>query len=156
MGFFELFSATLSGLYGLIPSYGLAIILLTVLVRLVLLPLSLKQMRSMREMQRIQPEVKKLQARYKGNRHKMNEEVMKLYQEHKVNPLGGCLPLAAQFPVLIALFRVIRTPLKYMGYTVPRGPEGSWRWPITSPGRYRARSASCSIRGWPTTSFMPG
>lgn len=116
MGFFELFSGALSGFYALIPSYGLAIILLTLAVRIVLLPLSIKQTRSMREMQRIQPEIKKLQAKYKGNRQKMNEELMALYKEHSVNPFGGCLPLLMQFPVLIGLFYVVRAPLKYMGF----------------------------------------
>jgi YidC/Oxa1 family membrane protein insertase len=117
MGFFEIFASALAGFYALIPSYGLAIILLTIAVRLILLPLSIKQTRSMREMQLIQPEVKKIQAKYKGNRQKMNEEVMKLYKEHSVNPLGGCLPLLMQFPVLIGLFYVIRSPLNYMGFT---------------------------------------
>ncbi|HVL65104.1 MAG TPA: YidC/Oxa1 family membrane protein insertase [Actinomycetota bacterium] len=120
-GFFELFSSALAGFYALIPSYGLAIILLTVAVRVLLLPLSIKQTRSMREMQRIQPEIKRLQAKYKGNRQKMNEELMALYKEHNVNPFGGCLPLLMQFPVLIGLFYVVREPLKYMAYLpIPR------------------------------------
>src|SRR5688500_14440520 len=114
MGFFELFSATLAGFYALIPSYGLAIILLTLAVRLVLLPLSIKQTRSMREMQLIQPEVKRIQTKHKGDRQKLNEEMMKLYKEHGVNPLGGCLPLLLQMPVLFGLFYVIREPLKYL------------------------------------------
>jgi YidC/Oxa1 family membrane protein insertase len=121
MGFFELFSIALAGFYAVIPSYGLAIILLTLAVRLVLLPLSIKQTKSMREMQAIQPEIKKLQAKHKGDRQKMNEELMALYKEHGVNPFGGCLPLLMQFPILIGLFYVIRTPLKYMGSVV----EGS-------------------------------
>lgn len=121
MGFFELFSTALTGFYALIPSYGLAIILLTLAVRIILLPLSIKQTRSMREMQRIQPEIKKLQAKYKGNRQKMNEELMALYKVHSVNPFGGCLPLLMQFPVLIGLFYVVRAPLKYMGFTHPEG-----------------------------------
>jgi len=123
VGLFEVFSGALAGFYALVPSFGLSIILLTVAVRIVLLPLSIKQTRSMREMQRIQPEVKKLQAKFKGNRQKLNEEMMKLYKEHSVNPFGGCLPLVMQFPVLIGLFYVIRTPLKYMGYTL--GPSGA-------------------------------
>jgi YidC/Oxa1 family membrane protein insertase len=121
MGFFEVFAAALSWFYGLIPSYGLAIILLTIGVRVLLLPLSIKQTKSMREMQRIQPELKKLQQKYKGDRQKLNEEMMALYKEHGVNPFGGCLPILMQFPVLIALFYVIRTPLKYMGF----GPPGA-------------------------------
>jgi YidC/Oxa1 family membrane protein insertase len=119
MGLFEVFSGALAAFYAVVPSFGLSIILLTVAVRVVLLPLSIKQTRSMREMQRIQPEVKKLQAKYKGNRQKLNEEMMKLYKEHNVNPFGGCLPLVMQFPVLIGLFYVIRSPLKYMGYLLP-------------------------------------
>ena len=114
MGFFEIFAAVLAFFYGLIQSYGLAIILLTITVRIVLLPLSIKQTRSMREMQMIQPEIKKIQTKYKGNRQKMNEEMMALYKEHGVNPLGGCLPLLLQMPVLIGLFYVIRNPLNYL------------------------------------------
>ena len=119
MGLFELFSAALAGFYALIPSYGLAIILLTLAVRVLLLPLSIKQTRSMREMAKIQPEVKKLQAKHKGDRQKLNEEMMALYKEHGVNPFGGCGPLLLQFPVLIGLFYVIRSPLSYMGYQAP-------------------------------------
>lgn len=114
MGFFELFAAALAGFYAVVPSYGVAIILLTVAVRVLILPLSIKQTRSMREMQVIQPELKKLQAKYKGNRQKLNEETMALYKEHGVNPFGGCLPLVLQFPVLIGLFYVVRDPLKYL------------------------------------------
>jgi YidC/Oxa1 family membrane protein insertase len=121
VGFFEIFAGALAGFYALIPSLGLAIILLTIAVRVLLLPLSIKQTRSMREMQRIQPEVKRIQAKYKGNRQKMNEEMMALYKEHNVNPFGGCLPLVMQFPVLIGLFYVIRTPLKYMGFSEKTG-----------------------------------
>jgi YidC/Oxa1 family membrane protein insertase len=126
VGFFEVFASALAGFYAVIPSYGVAIILLTITVRLVLLPLSIKQTRSMREMQLIQPEVKKLQAKNKGNRQKMNEELMALYKEHGVNPLGGCLPLLMQFPVLIGLFYVIRTPLAYMGYDRVADTAGAW------------------------------
>ena len=121
MGFFEVFSAALAGFYALVESYGLAIILLTVAVRIVLLPLSIKQTRSMREMQRIQPQLKALQKKHKGDRQKMNEEMMALYKEHGVNPFGGCAPLLLQFPVLIGLFYVIRSPLKYLGYCHPDG-----------------------------------
>lgn len=102
----------LSFFYEVIPSYGVAIILLTVLVRIVLIPLTIKQTRSMQEMQRIQPKVKELQRKYKGNRQKMNEELMNLYKEHQVNPLGGCLPLLLQLPVFFALFSVLNTPVQ--------------------------------------------
>jgi len=114
-GFFEIFASVLGWFYAVIPSYGLAIILLTLAVRVLLLPLSIKQTRSMREMQVIQPEIKRLQKKYKGDRQKMNQEVMALYKEHGVNPLGGCAPLLLQMPVFIALFYVVRQPIQYLG-----------------------------------------
>ena len=118
MGFFEIFAAVLAWFYALIPSYGLAIILLTLAVRILLLPLSIKSTRSMREMQVIQPEVKRLQKKYKNDRQKMNTEVMALYKEHGVNPFGGCLPLLLQMPVFIGLFYVVREPIKYLSENV--------------------------------------
>jgi YidC/Oxa1 family membrane protein insertase len=130
MGFFEIFAALLAGLYAVVPSYGLSIILLTVIVRLLLFPLTIKQTRSMREMQMIQPEIKKLQAKYKGNRQKLNEEMMKLYKEHNVNPFGGCLPLLLQFPVFIALYRVLYQPLAYMGYRDANPADDVVNWVV--------------------------
>ncbi len=124
MGLFELFSGALAGFYALIPNYGLAIILLTVAVRTILLPLSIKQTKSMRETQRIQPEIKKLQAKYKGDRQKLNEEMMKLYKEHGVNPFGGCLPMILQLPVMLGLFYVVRSPLRYLGFMIPLNDKG--------------------------------
>lgn len=94
--------------YAMFPNYGLAIILLTLVVRLVLYPLTLKQTKSMAHMQKIQPKVQDLKDRYKDNPQKFNEEVLKLYQKHNVNPLGGCLPLLLQLPILIALYNTIR------------------------------------------------
>jgi YidC/Oxa1 family membrane protein insertase len=94
-------------LYAVVPSYGIAIILLTVAVRLVLYPLTVKQTKSMQAMQRLQPEIKRLQAKYKNDRQKLNEEMMKFYKENKVNPLSGCLPLVLQLPLFIVLYRLI-------------------------------------------------
>ena len=118
MGFFEVFAGALAAFYALIPSFGVAIILLTIAVRILLLPLSIKQTKSMREMQVIQPEVKKIQQKYKNDRQKLNEETMKLYKEHGVNPFGGCLPLLMQMPLFIGLYQVVRLNLRYMGYEV--------------------------------------
>jgi YidC/Oxa1 family membrane protein insertase len=89
-------------------SWGGAIIGLTVVVRLAILPLTFKQVRSMQELQRLQPEMKRLQERYKGDRERLNQEMMKLYQEHKVNPLGSCLPILLQLPFFISLFYLLR------------------------------------------------
>jgi YidC/Oxa1 family membrane protein insertase len=104
----------LSFFYAGIPSYGVAIIGLTVAVRLLLFPLTAKQARSMQKMQEIQPEIKRIQARYKDDRQKLNEEIMKYYKENKVNPLAGCLPLVAQMPVFFALFAVLRSPHRHV------------------------------------------
>jgi len=106
--------AVLAFLYKVIPNYGLAIIGLTVVVRLVLFPLTAKQARSMQKMQVVQPEIKKLQAKYKDNRQQLNEEIMKFYKENQINPMAGCLPLVFQMPVFFALFRVLREPLKHI------------------------------------------
>ena len=96
-------------LYDIWPNnYGVAIILLTLLVSLLLFPLTLKQTRSMKAMQEIQPEVKKLQKEYKDDREEMNKQMMALYQERGVNPAAGCLPLILQMPIWFALYRVFR------------------------------------------------
>jgi YidC/Oxa1 family membrane protein insertase len=94
--------------YSVIPNLGVAIILLTCAVMALLLPLTAKQTRSMIAMQRIQPEIKKLQAQYKDDRQKQNEALMEFYKENNVNPLSGCLPLIVQMPVMFALFQVLR------------------------------------------------
>jgi len=104
---YEVMGAALAWFYSLIPSYGVAIILLTVAVRLLLFPLTTKQARSMQAMQKLQPEMKRLQAKYKNDRQKLNEEMMKFYKEHNVNPLAGCLPLFLQMPLFIVLYRLI-------------------------------------------------
>ncbi len=109
--------AVLAFFYSLIPNLGVAIILMTVAVMLVLYPLTAKQAKSMLAMQRVQPEIKKLQAKYKGDRQKLNEEVMKFYQENKINPLAGCLPLVVQLPIFFTLFRVLRDPYKHIPKT---------------------------------------
>ncbi len=98
----------LQAFHAIFPNYGLAIILLTILVRVILYPLTLKQTKSMAQMQKIQPRVQDLKDRYKDNPQKFNEEVLKLYQKNNVNPLGGCLPLLLQLPILIALYNTIR------------------------------------------------
>ena len=109
-GLLDGLGAVLAFFYKYVPNYGVAIILLTLVIRILLLPLAFKQIRSMQAMQVIQPKVKELQRKYKGNREQLNQAMMALYKEHGVNPLSGCLPLLAQFPVLIALFAVLRFP----------------------------------------------
>lgn len=105
---FDLFSNILAALYSLWPSYGVMIILLTLAVRIVFTPLTVRGTKSMLEMRKIQPELKKLQAKHKGDRAALNVEVQALYREHKINPLGGCLPLLAQAPVFLVMYQVLR------------------------------------------------
>ncbi len=101
--------AVLEFLYGITNSFGLAIVLLTILIRLALYPLNQKQMVSMQQMQKIQPRLKVIQEKYGNDKEKMNQETMRLYKENKVNPAAGCLPLLVQLPILILLFNVLRT-----------------------------------------------
>lgn len=98
----------LSVFYSFIPNLGVAIILLTLTIMLILFPLTAKQTRSMIAMQRVQPEIKKIQQQYKDDRQKQNEELLKFYQENKINPLAGCLPILVQMPVLFALYGTLR------------------------------------------------
>lgn len=95
-------------------NYGLAIVVFTFFIRMVLLPLTVKQYTSMARMQEIQPLIQDLQKKYKNDKEKLNQELMKVYQDNKVNPAGGCLPLLIQMPVLFSLYYVISSPLKYM------------------------------------------
>ncbi len=100
----------LAQIYEFVPNYGVAIILLTVAIRLVLLPLGIKQIRSMQHMQIVQPRIKQIQQKYKGNKQRQQEEIMKLYKEYGVNPFSGCWPVLLQFPILIAMYSVLRWP----------------------------------------------
>ncbi len=91
-----------------LPSYALAIILLTVIIKVVLYPLTKKQMRSMVMMQKLAPEIEKIQKKYKNkDPQKMQQKIMELYKEHDVNPMSGCLPILIQLPILIALYRAL-------------------------------------------------
>ena len=97
----------ISQFYSLTSNYVFAIALVAVVIMMLIFPLTLKSTKSMLEMQRIQPEMRRLQQQHRGDRQKLNEEMMKLYQEHKVNPLASCLPLLAQMPIFIIMFRVL-------------------------------------------------
>ena len=108
-GLQRLIGSTLSFFYGLAPNFGVAIILLTILIGVILFPLTLKQTRSMKAMQEIQPEVKKLQRELKHDKQAQQQALMALYRERGVNPAAGCLPLLLQMPVWFALFSVLRS-----------------------------------------------
>ncbi|OAT79893.1 YidC/Oxa1 family membrane protein insertase [Desulfotomaculum copahuensis] len=106
-----------------LPNYGLAIILLTILIKMVLYPLTFKQMRSMVAMQQLAPKIKEIQERYKNkDPQKMQQKIMELYREHNVNPMAGCLPLVIQMPILIALYRA----LLHFNYSNPVHAQFFW------------------------------
>lgn len=106
--FFKAFATVLAFFYDITGNYALAIVLLTLVVMIVVTPLTLKGTRSMMVMQQLQPEMRKIQTRYKDDRTKLNEELLKFYKENNINPLGGCLPLLVQMPVFLVLYQVLR------------------------------------------------
>ena len=114
---FGILARLLELLYSVWPSYAGSIVLFTVVIMLILAPLTFKSTRSMLAMQALQPEMKKLQNRYKDDRQKLNEEMMKFYQENKISPLGGCLPMLVQLPVFFILYEVLLNLTR-------RGPYG--------------------------------
>jgi len=107
-GFFEVIAKFLGLLYSVTGSYGVAIIILTIIVMTVTAPLTLKSTRSMLQMQRHQPELKRLQAKYKDDREKLNTEMMAFYKENGINPASGCIPVLMQAPIFIILYQVLR------------------------------------------------
>ena len=115
--------SVLAWLYDVVGNFGIAIIILTILFRIVLLPIGIKQIKSMQLMQALQPKIKEIQKKYKGNRQKASDETMKLYQEYGANPLSGCLITLLQFPILIAMYSVIRAPIPYAD-SDPAKPAG--------------------------------
>lgn len=117
------FGWVVAEIYRYIPNYGITIILLTLAIRIILLPLAVKQIRSMHAMQQIQPKIKQIQQKYKGNRERMNQEMMALYKEHGYNPLSGCMPMVLQFPVLICLYAVLVVPKGIPHLEPPAPPE---------------------------------
>lgn len=106
--------ALLGGVYGFVGSYWLAIVLFTIIVKVLLVPLSFKQIQSTKAMNDVQPKLKALQEKYKNDKETLNIKMMELYKEHNINPLAGCLPLLIQMPVLFGLFGVLRNPAKYV------------------------------------------
>jgi YidC/Oxa1 family membrane protein insertase len=104
---YQALGTILAAFYAVVPSYGAAIAMLTLTVRAALIPLTAKQVRSQQAMQRLGPEMKRIQAKYKGDRQRLNEEMMKFYKEHNFNTLSGCLPLILQAPLFIVLYRII-------------------------------------------------
>ena len=117
-------------LYSVIPNYGIAIIVLTILIKGVLWPLGSKSYKSMSEMKKIQPLMKEIREKHKNDKKKMNEEVMGLYRTYKINPLGGCLPMVVQLPVFFALYRML-----YQAIELRHAPFFLWIDDLSAPDR---------------------
>jgi YidC/Oxa1 family membrane protein insertase len=104
----------LNWIVNVVGDYGYAIIAFTIITKLLLLPINIKQTHSTKRMNEIQPKMKALQEKYKNDKEKLNEKLMELYKEEKYNPASGCLPALIQLPIVIALFNVLREPVKYV------------------------------------------
>lgn len=116
-------------LYKIVHNWGWAIVLLSLSVYFILYPLTLKQMRSMKEMQALQPKIEELRKSYKDNPQKLNKEIMGLYKEHKVSPLGGCLPMLLQMPIFFALYQALMRSIAL------RGAKFLWIKDLSEPDR---------------------
>ena len=133
-GFFNMIAKPLligmNAIYSVIPNYGVAIILLTILIKLVFWPLGTKSYKSMNEMKKVQPLMMEIRAKYKDDKARMNQEVMGLYKTYKVNPASGCLPLLVQMPIFFALYRML-----YQAIELRHAPFFGWISDLSAPDR---------------------
>lgn len=112
--FAKIFGYVLNLIYFLVKNYGLAIIIFSILVKIAMLPLSIKQQKTLKKNEKIQKEMKILQIKHKGNQEKLNQEMMELYKREKINPFGGCFSVIIQMVLIIAMFMLVKSPLTYM------------------------------------------
>jgi YidC/Oxa1 family membrane protein insertase len=117
-------------LYGFMPNYGIAIIILTLITKVILWPLGTKSYRSMNDMKRLQPLMAEIREKHKNDRPRMNQEIMQLYKTYKVNPVGGCLPMIFQIPVFFALYRML-----YSAIELRHAPFFGWITDLSAPDR---------------------
>ena len=110
----------LKAINGIVGNYGIAIIIVTILMRILIFPLSLKQEKSMKKMKDIQPEVDKIREKYKDDPQTLNQKTMEIYKENNVNPMGGCLPILIQMPIFVALYYA------FVGNTIPSDATFLW------------------------------
>ncbi|MBU0465680.1 MAG: membrane protein insertase YidC [Proteobacteria bacterium] len=134
LGFFNVIAKplliTMNMIYSVIPNYGVAIILLTILIKLIFWPLGTKSYKSMNEMKKVQPLMMEIREKYKNDKQKMNQEIMGLYKTYKVNPASGCLPLLVQMPIFFALYRML-----YQAIELRHAPFIGWISDLSAPDR---------------------
>ncbi len=114
----QFFGVVISYIYQYLPNFGIAIIIMTIMVKLVTFPLNNKQIQSAKRMQALQPEMKKIQQKYKDDKEKQNQAMSEFMKENNMNPLAGCLPLLVQFPILIGIFRLLREADQFLDMSV--------------------------------------
>ncbi|MBC2704743.1 membrane protein insertase YidC [Desulfobacula sp.] len=133
-GFFNIIAKplliTMNVIHGVIPNYGIAIILLTILIKLIFWPLGTKSYKSMNKMKKVQPLMMEIREKFKGDKQKMNQETMALYKTYKVNPASGCLPLLVQMPIFFALYRML-----YQAIELRHAPFIGWISDLSAPDR---------------------
>ena len=129
-------------LYGLIPNYGVVILLMSIIIKIVTFPLTQKSYGSMKRMQLVQPKIKELQEKYKNNKEVLQKKTMELYKEEKVNPMGGCLPMLLQMPILYGLFIIFRTAIELRG-----APFMLWMTDLSAPDALFSFGANIPLLG---------
>jgi len=148
-GFFDIIAKplliTMNYIHKVIPNYGIAIILLTVLIKLVFWPLGTKSYKSMSEMKKVQPLMMEIREKYKDDKQRMNQEIMGLYKTYKVNPASGCLPLLVQMPIFFALYRML-----YMAIELRHAPFVGWITDLSGPDRLFSFSFSIPFMDAPS------
>ncbi|MFP3870995.1 MAG: membrane protein insertase YidC [Syntrophobacteria bacterium] len=132
-------------------NYGLAIILLTVVIKILFWPLTHKSYKSMQAMKKLQPKMAKIREKYRDEKDKMNQEIMQLYRSHKVNPLGGCLPMILQIPVFFALYRVL-----YSSIAMRHAPFALWINDLSAPDRLQVGFSIPYLGGLPVLTLLMG
>ena len=135
--------------YSVVPNYGVAVIILTVLIRIIFWPLTHKSTESMKRMQELQPLMNELRKKYKDSPKKMQEETMALYRRHKINPVSGCLPMLIQIPVFIALFVVLRSAIEL------RFAPFLWIQDLSAPERLIQFGFTIPLLGWDALNILP-
>lgn len=135
--------------FDFVGDYGYSIIIFTIITKILLLPINIKQTESTKRMNEINPKMKEIQEKYKSDKEKMNQKLIELYKEHNYNPASGCLPALIQMPILFALFYVIQNPVKYvfLDQTVFEGISRSFWW-ITDIGKPEMASTIIRIGGF--------
>ncbi len=143
--------SALNFLYDFIGNYGIAIILITILVKILFWPLAAKSYKSMKKMQKLQPQIAKLREKYKGDKQRMNQEIMQMYKTYKVNPMGGCLPMIVQIPVFIAFYKVLGASIE-----LRHAPFLLWINDLSAPDRLFPDLGIPYVGGIPVMTLLMG